>query len=65
MNSEFQPAHRALIFCVYVCVFVLQFNKELESPANEGRIKAEIGDIFSFTSVGHKHLMRSAPSEDR
>ena len=56
--------HRALTF-VYVCVFVFQFSEELESPENKGRIKAEIGDIFSFTSVGHKHLMRSAPSEDR
>ena len=42
-----------------MCVFVFQFSEELESPENKGRIKAEIGDIFSFTSVGHKHLMRS------
>eukprot|EP00903_Cladosiphon_okamuranus_P013022 g12150.t1 len=42
-----------------------EFAAELNSPENEGKPKAELGDIFSYTSVGHKHLVRDAPTEDR
>ncbi|CAM9355726.1 unnamed protein product [Pylaiella littoralis] len=42
-----------------------EFTAELEAAKQEGKSKGEVGDIFSFTSVGHKHLVRDAPSEDR
>ncbi|CBN79785.1 GJ12915 [Ectocarpus siliculosus] len=42
-----------------------EFSEELGSPENAGKNKAEIEDIFSYTSVGHKHIVRNVPSEDR
>ncbi|CAM9817983.1 unnamed protein product [Ectocarpus sp. 12 AP-2014] len=42
-----------------------EFSEELGSPENAGKTKAEIEDIFSYTSVGHKHIIRNVPSEDR